>query len=265
MDNKKEFMVEAKGVFLMDMIAKPARTVLDGISLTLKEGELVSLMGPSGAGKTSFLHVLGGMEKPEKGEVFVAGMNPYTLTEKARAKFRREQIGFVFQGFNLIPELSAAENVALPLWLRGGRWGRMGGRTERKRVSDRVSSLMEGLGLTGLQGHGPEQISGGEQQRLALARALAVSPKIVLGDEPTGNLDWRSGQEVINLLIQLCKEEGKTALLVTHDVRVAALSDRVLLMREGKFIEELTVSGILGERGKAERDWLVKKLNYWEM
>ena len=210
--------------------------MLDDVSLTVRRGEFLALMGPSGCGKSTLLHILGGLEPPDSGTVRVEGSNLYALNDGQRSAFRRDRIGFVFQFFNLVPSLTAAENIALPLRLRGE-----GGIRRRREVRDRVTALMSLLNLHGLQGHGPEEISGGEQQRVAIARALAAAPALLLADEPTGNLDWTTGHEVMGLLGRLCRSEHQTTVLVTHDARVAAYADRVLIMRDGKIVDEITL------------------------
>jgi putative ABC transport system ATP-binding protein len=199
-------------------------------------------MGPSGCGKSTLLHMLGGLEPPDQGTVSIQGIEVYALEDEERSAFRRDHIGFVFQFFNLLPTLSAAENVALPLHLRNEAPGRHRKKVSRQAIHDRVTALMDQLNLHGLQGHGPEEISGGEQQRVALARALAASPSLLLADEPTGNLDWTSGHEVMALLTRLCRHEHQTAVLVTHDARVAAYADRVLIMRDGEVVDDVPVA-----------------------
>jgi putative ABC transport system ATP-binding protein len=161
--------------------------------------------------------------------VLVAGHYITAMDERSRTIFRREHIGFVFQFFNLIPNLTAAENIALPLRIAGGRSSHF----------DRVSDLMRELNLRNLQGHRPEEISGGEQQRVAIARALLNTPAILMADEPTGNLDFNTGNDVLELIWSLCVKEGQTALLATHDARAAAHADRVLVMRDGRIIETI--------------------------
>jgi putative ABC transport system ATP-binding protein len=231
-------------------IRRPSREVLRGVSLEVIRGEFVALMGPSGCGKSTLLHILGGLEPPDSGTVSVEGRSLYTLDDTALSAFRRDRIGFVFQFFNLLPNLTAAENVALPLRLRNeGSPRHRVGRVSREDINDRVTLLMDELNLHGLQGHGPEEISGGEQQRVAIARALAAAPALLLADEPTGNLDWTSGHEVMALLGRLCRSQEQTTVLVTHDARVAAHADRVLVMRDGEIIDEvrLTQRGDAGE------------------
>jgi putative ABC transport system ATP-binding protein len=205
-------------------------------------GDFIAIMGPSGCGKSTLLHILGGLEPPDEGTVEVQGIDVYTLDDEARSAFRRDHIGFVFQFFNLLPTLTAAENVALPLRLRNEAPAKHRQKLSRQAIGDRVSALMEQLDLHGLQGHGPEEISGGEQQRVALARALAASPSLLLADEPTGNLDWTSGHEVMALLTRLCRQQHQTAVLVTHDARVAAYADRVLIMRDGAVVDDVALS-----------------------
>ena len=215
--------------------------MLRGVSLRVHNGEFVALMGPSGCGKSTLLHILGGLEPPDGGVVHIRGSNVYALDDERRSGFRRDHIGFVFQSFNLLPTLTAAENVALPLRLRSSAPLRLRQRVSRRDIQDRVFALMDQLNLRGLQGHGPDEISGGEQQRVAIARALAAAPALLLADEPTGNLDWTTGHDVMNLLARLCHVERQTTLLVTHDARVAAYADRVLVMRDGQIVDEVAL------------------------
>ncbi len=225
-------------------ISRPPREVLRGVSLEVTRGEFVALMGPSGCGKSTLLHILGGLEPPDAGSVSVEGRSLYDLDDSALSAFRRDRIGFVFQFFNLLPNLTAAENVALPLRLRNDASRRhRAQRVSRRDIDERVTLLMDQLKLHGLQGHGPEEISGGEQQRVAVARALAAAPALLLADEPTGNLDWTTGHEVMALLGQLCRSRQQTTVLVTHDARVAAYADRVLVMRDGQVVDQVTLSG----------------------
>jgi len=229
-------------------ISRPPRDVLSDVSLRVAHGEFVALMGPSGCGKSTLLHILGGLEPPDSGTVVVRGTDLYALDDERRSRFRRDHIGFVFQSFNLLPTLTAAENVALPLRLRNSSLLRVGERVPRRAIQDRVAALMDQLGLHGLQGHGPEEISGGEQQRVAIGRALAAAPALLLADEPTGNLDWTTGHDVMNLLARLCRDERQTTVLVTHDARVAAYADRVLVMRDGRVVDEVTLDHSDAER-----------------
>jgi putative ABC transport system ATP-binding protein len=210
-------------------ISLTPRPVVDRVSFTVGAGELVAIMGPSGCGKSTLLHLLAGLEPPDSGRVLVEGHDITAMDERRRTIFRREQIGFVFQFFNLVPNLTAAENIALPLRIAGQRSGAM----------DRVSDLMRDLNLRDLQGHRPEEISGGEQQRVAIARALLNEPAIVIADEPTGNLDFNTGNDVLDLIWSRCVNQGQTAILATHDARAAAYADRVLVMRDGRIIDSI--------------------------
>jgi putative ABC transport system ATP-binding protein len=218
-------------------ISRTPREVLTGVSLSVARGEFVAIMGPSGCGKSTLLHVLAGLEPPDQGAVHIAGQDLYSMSDERLSAFRRDHIGVVFQFFNLIPSLTAAENVALPLRLRGTR----GETSSRQVIRDRVHALMDLLDLHGLQGHGPEEISGGEQQRVAIARALATAPSLLLADEPTGTLDWATANEVMSLFSRLCRGEQQTTVLVTHDARTAAHADRVLLMRDGGIVDAVAL------------------------
>jgi putative ABC transport system ATP-binding protein len=236
-------LVSAHDLHKAYAISRPPRDVLHGVSLEVARGQFVALMGPSGCGKSTLLHVLGGLEPPDAGTVLIGGQNLYALDDGSLAAYRRDHIGFVFQFFNLLPALTAAENIALPLRLRDdtGMFRPRRDRLGKRVILERVTALMEQLNLHGLQGHGPEEISGGEQQRVAIARALAAAPELLLADEPTGNLDWTTGHEVMALLARLCRSETVTTILVTHDARVAAYADRVMVMRDGEIIDEVAL------------------------
>ena len=194
-----------------------------GIDLTISSGEFVAIVGPSGCGKSTLLNMLAGLDRVTAGEVWLGGERIDQLSETALARMRRQRVGFVFQFFNLMPTLSAIENVELPLLLVG--W-------HRKEARDTASRLLDDLGLEDKYDAAPSQLSGGEQQRVALARALANTPDILLGDEPTGNLDSASSREVLALL-RTARDRGQTLLLVTHDARVASAADRVITLRDG--------------------------------
>ncbi|MGI8609536.1 MAG: ABC transporter ATP-binding protein [Candidatus Dormibacteria bacterium] len=225
----------AQPLLIADNLSKAYRistrphVVVDRVSFTVLPGELVAIMGPSGCGKSTLLHVLAGLDAPDSGRVVVGGAEITGMDERRRTEFRREKIGFVFQFFNLIPNLTAAENIALPLRIAGSRNAHF----------DRVADLMRDLNLRNLQGHRPEEISGGEQQRVAIARALLMDPAVIIADEPTGNLDFTTGNEVLELLWSRCHEHGQTAILATHDARAAAFADRVMVMRDGRIIETI--------------------------
>ena len=199
---------------------------VDDVDLTIDAGETVSVMGPSGCGKSTLLHLLGGLERPDAGEIVLGGRRVDGMSETAWAVLRRRMIGFVFQAFNLVDELTAVENVELPALLVGDASGRA-----RRRALD----LMERLGVAERVDHLPDRLSGGEAQRVAVARALINSPPVVLADEPTGNLDSRATGELLRLFAEL-RRDGQSLLVVTHDARVASAADRLLTMRDGAIV-----------------------------
>jgi putative ABC transport system ATP-binding protein len=201
---------------------------LEGVELDVTRGETLAVMGPSGCGKSTLLHLLGGLERPSAGEVWVAGRRVDALSEKALARMRREAIGFVFQAFHLMDELTAVENVELPALLAG----RSPGAARR-----RAAELLEDVGLTDRATHLPSALSGGQRQRVAIARALSNEPIVVLADEPTGNLDSAATLDVLRLLERL-RAAGQTLVIVTHDERIAATADRLISMRDGTFVDE---------------------------
>jgi putative ABC transport system ATP-binding protein len=220
---------------------------LDGVDLDVTAGETLAVMGPSGCGKSTLLHVLGGLERPSSGEVWLDAGRIDGLSERALARLRRRAIGFVFQAFHLMDELTAVENVELPALLAG----RSPGAARR-----RATELLERVGLTDRAGHLPSALSGGQRQRVAIARALSNEPLVVLADEPTGNLDSSATLDVLRLLDSL-RCGGQTLLIVTHDERVAATADRLITMRDGALVDETRLTrgttGSLGELVGLER------------
>jgi putative ABC transport system ATP-binding protein len=221
---------------------------LRGVSLVVEQGEFVAIMGASGSGKSTMLHLLGGLDLPTSGEVVIDGVNVSALDEEHRTLTRREKTGFVFQFFNLIPLLTVAENVGLPFLIAGDALGRH---------RSRIAELLDMVGLGDKAGHLPDQLSAGEQQRVALARALATGPAILLADEPTGNLDFTTGSEILDLLWDSCERFGQTIVLVTHDAHAAAYADRVLVVRDGAVIDEIA----LGRRADHEARPLIARLS----
>ena len=199
-----------------------------GVDLAIMEGEFVTLLGPSGCGKSTLLALLGGLERPSAGEVRLDGQALQTLDEDALALLRREKVGIVFQSFNLIPTLDALGNVAFPLFPQ---------RLPSQEKRQRASAALEMAGMAHRATHRPGELSGGEKQRVAIARALVTKPKIILADEPTGNLDSDTGQVVIELLAGLCRSRGTALLVATHDTRLAQAAERAISMKDGEIIE----------------------------
>lgn len=206
-----------------------ALEVLRGITLAVKDNEFLTVQGPSGAGKSTLLHIVGGLERPDSGEIIFEDLNLCSINEAARALFRNKRIGFVFQFYHLLPELNALDNVLLPVLLRS--W------SQRKKAYEYARQLLERLGLAERLFHRPNQLSGGEQQRVAIARALINKPQVLLCDEPTGNLDSENGQNILNLLKDLNKKERLTIFMVTHDKDIAASSDRVIYLKDGAIVK----------------------------
>ncbi len=198
-------------------------TVLDGVELTIERGEFVAFLGPSGSGKSTLLALMAGLDRPSEGEVLLNGRAIQDLSEDQLARLRLQEIGFVFQSFQLLENLTARENVLLPLELAGSH-----------DAEQRVAELLENVGLDQRGHHYPSQLSGGEQQRVAVARAFACQPPLLLADEPTGNLDSATGSHLLKLLMDLRKDHGTTLVLVTHDAAVAASADRRIFLRDGR-------------------------------
>src|SRR3954466_7330495 len=204
---------------------------LDAVSLAIPRGEMISVIGPSGSGKSTLLNLVGGLDRPSSGDVSIDGERLSHLSDDALTKVRRDKIGFIFQFFTLLPTLSCLENVGLPLHLRG--W-------PRKKVDDRARELLTLVQLDSRLQHLPDELSGGERQRVAIARALSVYPPILLADEPTGNLDTRTGQDILALIRDLHERLGSTVIVVTHDMSVASSCDRTIALRDGRIVEDTT-------------------------
>ena len=203
--------------------------VLKGIDVEFAEAEVVALVGTSGAGKSTLLHILGTLMRPDKGEVVIKGVNIGQLKDKQLARFRNQHIGFVFQFHNLLPEFSALENVCMPAFITG---------TSRKIAEARATELLEFLNLSTRMSHKPSELSGGEQQRVAVARALMNKPAVIFADEPSGNLDSQNKKELHELFFNLRDQFNQTIVVVTHDNGLATMADRALMMRDGKMVEE---------------------------
>jgi putative ABC transport system ATP-binding protein len=207
-------------------------TALDSVDLVVPQGQFVTVMGPSGCGKSTLLNLLGGLDSPTAGSISIEAEALADLTDDALTELRRRRIGFVFQFFNLIPVLDAVENASLPLRLDGA-----------KDADERATAWLERVGLGDRLHNRPDQLSGGQQQRVAIARALSTEPALVLADEPTGNLDSKSATEIGDLLRQVSAEWGRSVLMVTHDPRIASFAERLVLMRDGRIVDDLTLDG----------------------
>lgn len=222
-----------------------AVTALKGINLSIGQGEFVAVMGPSGCGKSTLLYLIGGLDRPTEGKVYLDGQELSTLTDNQVTEIRRRKMGFVFQFYNLIPVLSALENAALPMILDG---------VSVARAHERARLWLERVGLSDRLDHRPAELSGGQQQRVAIARALAHEPLIILADEPTGNLDSRAGDEIATLLRQISSEWGRTILMVTHDPRIAAYADRIVFLKDGKIVDQTHLNGNAQEDTRTVRE-----------
>jgi putative ABC transport system ATP-binding protein len=201
---------------------------LRGVSLEIPRGDLTAVMGPSGSGKSTLMHLLAGLDKPTAGDVSIAGTDITRLGDSDLTRLRRRHIGFVFQFFNLLPMLTAEENIMLPLSIAG-----------EKPEPGFFETLLDNVGLADRRSHRPSELSGGQQQRVAIARALVSRPTVVFADEPTGNLDSQTGSEILELLRRSVEEYGQTTVMVTHEPRAAAIADRVLFLADGKIVKEL--------------------------
>ncbi|OGW52487.1 MAG: ABC transporter ATP-binding protein [Nitrospirae bacterium RBG_13_43_8] len=210
--------------------------VLKGIDLSINEGEMVSIVGASGVGKSTLLYILGALDRPTSGEVFFDEIDIFSLNEDSLAAFRNETVGFVFQFHHLLPEFTALENVMMPGLINMGSRGQGVKGPGHKEIVTKAKRLLDEMGLTARREHRPGELSGGEQQRVAVARALLLEPKIVFGDEPTGNLDTETGDELFNLLVELNKEKGITFIIVTHNESLSKRCHRTLRMVDGKIV-----------------------------
>lgn len=236
-------LIEVRDVYKIYNPGENQVNALDGVSLTIDEGEFVAIIGQSGSGKSTLMNMLGLLDVPTSGEYYINGKLVEDLTDDEMSVIRNEQIGFIFQGFNLISSLTALENVELPLVYRGMK------KDERRAVS---IDALERVGLGSRMHHLPAEMSGGQQQRVAVARAIAARPPVILADEPTGNLDTRSTKEVMAILHQL-KDEGRTVIVITHDNEIAEEAERVIRIRDGKVVEDYINPGYEGKYGRAAK------------
>jgi putative ABC transport system ATP-binding protein len=207
---------------------------LHEVNLAVEEAEFLAVMGPSGSGKSTLLYLLGGLDRPTSGKVRLRDTDLGTLSDEALSRLRRKQMGFVFQFYNLLPILGARENVAIPLILDG---------MKRSEALERADAILARVGLAERAAHRPAELSGGEQQRVAIARAMVTDPAVILADEPTGNLDSQSGDEVVALLRRAASDWGRTIVMVTHDPRIAAHADRIIFLKDGQIVDENRLKG----------------------
>jgi putative ABC transport system ATP-binding protein len=242
-------ILEAQEVTKHYELNKSTVEALRGVSMSVAPGEFVALMGPSGSGKSTLLQLLGGLDRPTSGSVVFEGRDISRLSDGQATRLRRDRTGFVFQAFNLIPLLSVRENIALPFTIAGSN-------PNRGELRDRVRQVIELVELTGKEDHRPDQLSTGEQQRVAVARALVTRPSVLLADEPTGNLDYTTGGELLESLLRSAEHSGQTVVLVTHDARAAAYADRVLVIGDGRIRDEI----VLGRRSDHSAAPLIARL-----
>ena len=242
-------ILEARDLTKSYPLGQTTVEALRGVSLTVQPGEFVALMGPSGSGKSTLLQVLGGLDQPTSGEVILEGQTISQLSDDQATRLRRDRTGFVFQSFNLIPLLDTVENVALPFTIAGED-------PTRGELRDRVRDVIELVDLTGKEHHKPDQLSAGEQQRVAIARALVTRPALLFADEPTGNLDYTTGTEILDALWRSCVGRGQTIVLVTHDSKAAAYADRVHVIGDGRIRDTIE----LGRRESHDAAPLIARL-----
>jgi putative ABC transport system ATP-binding protein len=217
-------VLEAQNVKKSYHLGRVVVPALHGVSFDAKENEFLTIFGPSGSGKSTLLHLLGGLDRPDEGRVLIEGTDIFKLDDASLAELRLAKIGFVFQFFNLLPRLTALRNVELPLTIAG---------ISDKETSERAKEMLRLVGLENRESHRPHELSGGEQQRVAIARALISNPKIMLADEPTGNLDTKTGWEIVQLMRRLNKEKLQTFVVITHDQQIAETADRIIYLKDG--------------------------------
>jgi putative ABC transport system ATP-binding protein len=242
-------ILEARDLTKQFRLGTSTVDALRGVSLNVRVGEFVALMGPSGSGKSTLLQCLGGLDRPTSGEVVLDGAVVSRLSDEQATRLRREKTGFVFQFFNLIPLLDVTENVALPFTIAGLD-------PRERELAGRIADVIALVDLTGKARNKPDQLSAGEQQRVAVARALVTRPALLFADEPTGNLDYTTGSGILDALWRSCVERGQTIVLVTHDSKAAAYADRVLVIEDGRLLEEIA----LGRRDSHDATPLISRL-----
>ena len=242
-------ILEARDLTKSYALGETTVQAVRGVSLAVEAGEFVALMGPSGSGKSTLLRLLGGLDRPTSGEVVLEGEIVSELSDDRATRLRRDRTGFVFQSFNLIPLLDATENVGLPFTIAGLD-------PTRGELAERVAAVIDLVDLVGKEHHKPDQLSAGEQQRVAIARALVTSPALLFADEPTGNLDYTTGSEILDALWRSCQERHQTIVLVTHDSKAAAYADRVLVIGDGRIRDSIE----LGRRSSHDATALISRL-----
>lgn len=220
-------VIRVKDLYKVYRVGDSKVKALNGVDFTIQKGEFCSIVGTSGSGKSTLLNMLAGLEKPTKGQIVIAGEHIEKKSENQLVKFRREHIGFIFQSFNLLPALSAVENVALPLTFQG---------MDKAKRLEKASQVLDLVGLSKHKNHKPTQMSGGQQQRVGIARALVVNPQIIFADEPTGNLDSHTSAEVMELIRKIIHEQNQTLVMVTHDDHLAGFADRIFHISDGKIV-----------------------------
>ncbi len=233
-------LIEVKNVRKIYRMGEEKVVALDDLSLTIDKGEIICLIGASGSGKSTFLNMVAGLEKPTRGEVNIGGVPIHKLNEEKVTLFRQKNIGFIFQSFHLLPMLTALENVTIPLLFRG---------VEKKKRDKMGKEMLEAVGLVGYEKRTPSRMSGGQQQRVGIARALVGHPKIIFADEPTGNLDSATSKEVMSLIVKIVRENNQTLLIVTHDPAIAAYGDRIVTIMDGNILK---IEDKRAERAQAE-------------
>jgi putative ABC transport system ATP-binding protein len=240
-DNGNPVVISIRDVKKIYRVGTVNINALNGVDLTVKGGEICCIVGRSGSGKSTLLNVMAGLEQPTSGEIVIAKQHVEKMTQSELIRFRQKHVGFVFQSFNLMPYYTALENVALPLAFRG---------IDRIRREKKAKEILKAVGLGTHLNHKPMQMSGGQQQRVGIARALVSDPDIIFADEPTGNLDSKTSDEVMDMICRISKEQGRTLILVTHDPKMAAFADRVVNILDGKITDDLQIEQrVLREAG----------------